>query len=664
MADLDEEGRLDLLQRASAELSKPGDVRDRLERALRLLLPRICQQVVLEIYELDGSSHDLVTAFVDPDREQLAKEICARYQPKPVAHPKAIVGRTGEPMLVDVSDQRLLAIAHDDEHLEMLRRLGASHVFLAPLHAGDRMLGVFSAATEGQHRIGKTDQVLLELFVERLASHLDSAYFRRRVLLVEDDSTRRSLLEKLLRRAGFTVREATTGAEAIALARETTPDVVVLDEQHARGLGFEVLRRLKDDPLTIGIPVVQLSAAFIRPEHRKAALQGGAGDHVVAPIEPGDLVATIHSVLRTAEGESEGRRVAERERRARVELERTNAKLRAVTESGILGMFEWDGEGAIVEANETFLTMIKRTREDVIARRLTLANVLTGDLLPKGTMALPTARSTLAQRELVASDGSSVSVMLGVTHLKEPRGHGLAIVLDVSEQRRRSELEQLLIGVVSHDLRNPLGVVTLGATMLLTQGQLTEAQRRTASRIHSAGNRAVRMIGDLLDFTVARERGIELSRRPVDLHAVVEQAIDDLHASWPARTILHDKSGDAHAELDQDRIAQVVSNLVGNALQHSIATTPVRVETRGEPEEVVFVVANDGRPIPDNVKAQLFEPLRRGDGAGHRRGSLGLGLYIVHHLVVAHGGTIDVVSNEHDGTRFSVRLPRHPPTPA
>lgn len=215
----------------------------------------------------------------------------------------------------------------------------------------------------------------------------------------------------------------------------------------------------------------------------------------------------------------------------------------------------------------------------------------------------------------------------------------------------------LLLGTVSHDLRNPLGIVTFAAAALLESTNLTAAQRKTVQRMMTAGRQSARLVSDLLDFTAARSGGIKLIRVSRDLHAIVDQALDDLRAIWPGRALEHKSVGDGSSSLDEDRMLQIIMNLVGNALQHSPAASTVRVETRGDAGMVEFSVTNEGRPIPPELMSQLFVPLRRGESAGYRPGSLGLGLFIVHHLVLAHGGTIDVVSNETEGTRFTIRLP-------
>lgn len=235
--------------------------------------------------------------------------------------------------------------------------------------------------------------------------------------------------------------------------------------------------------------------------------------------------------------------------------------------------------------------------------------------------------------------------------------HEVSLHLSAIMRTAQSELESLLLlGTVSHDLRNPLGIVTFAAAALL-EGDLTAAQRKTVQRMMTAGRQSARLVSDLLDFTAARSGGIKLIRVRGDLHSIVDQALDDLRSIWPGRSLEHQRVGDGSSSLDEDRMLQIIMNLVGNALQHSPATSTVRVETRGDSGMVVFSVMNEGRPIPTELMSQLFAPLRRGESAGHRQGSLGLGLFIVHHLVLAHGGTIDVISNETEGTRFTIRLP-------
>jgi signal transduction histidine kinase len=169
------------------------------------------------------------------------------------------------------------------------------------------------------------------------------------------------------------------------------------------------------------------------------------------------------------------------------------------------------------------------------------------------------------------------------------------------------------------------------------------------------------MIRDLLDFTQARQGGgIPQRRRAADLHELVHVVVDEVQPSHAERTIQVEQSGVGTGEWDPDRLAQVITNLLGNALQYSAPGTGVRVVTRGEGDTVTLEVYNQGEPIAPEVLPRIFEPLERGPHAqAVRQGrSIGLGLYIVRHIVEAHGGAVSARSTAEEGTCFMVRLPR------
>ena len=242
----------------------------------------------------------------------------------------------------------------------------------------------------------------------------------------------------------------------------------------------------------------------------------------------------------------------------------------------------------------------------------------------------------------------------------------VAVGQDVTAERGRSELEQQLIGIVSHDLRNPLSAIDLAVHALLRRGDLDPRTRAVVLRIQSAVGRGIALIRDLLDFTSARRPGgIPIAPQPLDLHAVVAAAVQELVSAWPGREVRVTSAGDAVGSWDPARIEQLVQNLVSNALKYGDPERPVEVRTLGGARWVRIEVWNAGAPIDPALLPHVFEPLRRaartGDVGGVR--GVGLGLYIVDHIARAHGGTVDVVSAEQAGTTFVVRLPREPPAP-
>ena len=224
------------------------------------------------------------------------------------------------------------------------------------------------------------------------------------------------------------------------------------------------------------------------------------------------------------------------------------------------------------------------------------------------------------------------------------------------ERKRLQDVEQMLVGVVSHDLRGPLQTVTLACDMLVESA--TGSQRPILERAKRAATRATNLVNDLLDATRARLAGIlPLDLTSVDIGRVVEQVVEDYRQLHPERNIVLDLSGVTDTVADAKRLGQVVGNLLGNAIQHSPSGSKVSVTLRGADDAFSLEVHNGGRPIPVDLRHRLFEPLERAEAAkvdpSH---SVGLGLFIVREIIRAHGGTIDVTSDE-IGTKFSVRIP-------
>jgi signal transduction histidine kinase len=169
------------------------------------------------------------------------------------------------------------------------------------------------------------------------------------------------------------------------------------------------------------------------------------------------------------------------------------------------------------------------------------------------------------------------------------------------------------------------------------------------------------MIRDLLDYTQAHlGGGIHVFRTPNDLAQIVRRVVDETEVAHPEHDLeLVYDGASMTAELDADRIAQVIGNLLSNAVSYSTAESRIRIDLRGDGTDVSFAVHNVGSTIPADRLREIFEPMQQvSPGVGRGQRSVGLGLYIVESIVVAHHGTIGVVSTESEGTTFTVRLPR------
>jgi signal transduction histidine kinase len=233
-----------------------------------------------------------------------------------------------------------------------------------------------------------------------------------------------------------------------------------------------------------------------------------------------------------------------------------------------------------------------------------------------------------------------------------------------SYTKRVDQSRDLFLAILSHDLRNPLNSIAMSAALLpqLADSNLESAQ--TASQISTSVSLMARMISDLLDYTRTRlGAGMPVLAAPMDLGTICQAVFDEYRSSFPNRVISFESEGDLTGSWDADRLRQMISNLLGNAVQHGAEDVPIDLKLRGEASDILFVVHNGGPPILSGELPKIFEPLVRGSSAGrpkaNRPGSIGLGLYIAREIALSHGGTIDVTSTQEAGTSFAVRLPRH-----
>ncbi|MBN8613462.1 MAG: sensor histidine kinase [Deltaproteobacteria bacterium] len=252
-----------------------------------------------------------------------------------------------------------------------------------------------------------------------------------------------------------------------------------------------------------------------------------------------------------------------------------------------------------------------------------------------------------------------------VTRFHEAIDEGLSeSAVRYSEMLERTR--EQFVGVLGHDLRNPLQAIVVGATLLSTTEALEDREARVATRILSAANRMGRMVGDLLDLTRTRlGGGIPVVFRQMDLGPVCAQVVAELEILHPSTRIHFESHGILLGEWDTDRLHQAISNLVTNALEHGSRAAGVEVVLREQGEVVVLRVHNGGTPIPEEMLAKIFEPMVQSVAGRDQQASapgLGLGLFIARAVAAAHGGGLSVTSTESEGTTFTMQLPRSPPS--
>jgi two-component system CheB/CheR fusion protein len=368
---------------------------------------------------------------------------------------------------------------------------------------------------------------------------------------------------------------------------------------------------------------------------------------------------------------------ARAQKRAVDAIRETGTRLRAIVDAAADAIVTFDDRGTIESINPATVRLFGYHPEELIGRPISL---LISSLEPPSHLARrpnSSAQTIEARREVMGTrkDGSTVPLEL-VTSEMFLDGQRLftCLLRDITERKlaeseREARLEELsrtvhfsemFVGVLGHDLRNPLHAIMMGASMLL-QRKDAETISRVSGRILRSADRMARMIDQLLDFTRIRlGRGLPLERKRVDLGEVGRAVIEELQILEQGTDVQLEPHGDLVGMWDRDRLAQLLSNLVGNALEHRRASTTVVVRLDGaNPLGLTITVWNQG-VVPEDLLPVIFEPLRTRSPIKKARGSsgLGLGLFISQQVVRAHGGTLEVRSSETEGTTFTIHLPR------
>ncbi len=492
------------------------------------------------------------------------------------------------------------------------------------------------------------------------------------ILNVDDTASSRYTKSRILRQAGYTVIEADTAAEALRLVREQLPQLVVLDVRLPDMSGIDACRKIKSDPLTRSIPVVQISATFVTPQDQIMGLEGGAEIYLTEPVEPVELTTVVRVLLRLHSIERG--------------LVQSEARWRSFIDSNIIGVVIVQHD-RIVEANEAFLRMIGYSREEAISGNVTWRSLTPPESLERSEAARAELRmrGTCApfEKQYLRKDGSRVWVMMAAAAILDGEDQWMCFVLDISDRKHATvereaaferehqarthaeeatRLKDEFLANLSHELRTPMNAI-IGWTHLLRSGRLEESQRQRALESIDRGARSqAKLIEDLLDVSRIVSGKLSLNLQPVDLTAVIDAALEIQRPAAQAKRLTLEKSG-APADIvvmgDAGRLQQVFLNILTNAVKFTPAGGRIEVALTRKGGDAEVSVTDTGEGIAPAFLPYVFDRFRQADGTSTRtHAGLGLGLAIVRHVVDLHGGNVRVASpGEGQGSTFTVTIP-------
>lgn len=489
-----------------------------------------------------------------------------------------------------------------------------------------------------------------------------------KILVVDDNPATLYSTSRILKAAGFTVIEAATGTDAIARANDC-PDLVVLDVNLPDIDGFQVCRQIRAHEHTARIPVIHLSATFVKDVDKVQGLDAGADGYLTHPVEPPVLIATVNAFLRTREAEDA--------------MRRSEARFRAIFQQALSGISLLSEQMIYLEVNPAMCQILGRNRTEIVGKHL---SAFTPAEREEGVAAmvkpLEMSGAWRGSFPVIHSDGRRVELEWSISIHSDP-GVRLALVSDITQRKQiEAERERLLaseraaraeaeranrlkddfLATLSHELRTPLNSI-VGWSQLLMRPDVSREDIAEGVEVIERNARAqAQLIDDLLDVSRITSGKIRLNLQSVDPATTVNAALESVMPAAAAKSISIDRQLDADAgpiTWDPSRLQQVVWNLVNNAVKFTARGGRIKVRL-GRAESVVRIsVSDNGQGIRPDFLPHLFERFRQEDASTRRgQGGLGLGLAIVKHLVEMHGGTVIAESEgEGHGSTFTVILP-------
>ena len=689
----------DILALSSELFGSPLDVEKTLSQLAEMVVPKVADWAAVDVLDDHATFRRVGVAHVDPDGARLLRDLHNRYPLRAnEGHLRGRVLATLEPIaLNDVDDAELRSLARDEEHFEMLRRLGLRSAIWVPLTVRGRVLGVLSVGFgEGNRRYASTDLGLLRELARRAALALDNALLYR---AVERAEVRQAALATLGQQAlAWTGYHELAQMAAEALARVMdVPFVEVLDLNPDRrelllvagvgwregqignatvkaGLGSQGGYTLA----TVGPVLVADLMAETRftppPLLADHGVVSGVTVVIGSPANPYGVLGT-HTSDRRAFAEDDVNFLqavanvlaATRERQDDDERLTALAMAEQARAAQLKGVIESIGDAVVVCDALGSVVLSNPAADALLGSHLGsgLARIMRAFAWPTGRQAGELAPGQGLELRLDDAHDPETWVELSAFPILSDVDNGgaggtILVLRDVTASRSARAVRDAFLGVLSHELRTPVTTI-YGSSELLSRksaGAMSDERRREVyDDIRSEADRLYRLVENLLVISRVERQGLTIDTEPVLIQRLIPRVVESEAARWPNAVWKTDlPSNLPPVAAEETYIEQVLRNLLSNAAKYG-GDGPVTVTARHTGKSVAVAVCDSGPGFPEDESGRLFDLFYRSPTVMRRAAGAGIGLFVSRQLVNAMGGRMAAHNRVEGGSEFVFELP-------
>lgn len=642
------------LAEASKTFASSLNYKENLKQVAELLVPYIADWCSVEILNpnLPNGIEIVAITHKNPKKVKWAYEIKEKY-PTNLNDTQGGFGKvikTGEPEFYPyISEEMIRAAATTEENYKLAMQIGYTSLIMVPLTIGKKNIGVITlVSTESKKRFNKEDLQMAQELAARASLAIQNAKLYEEVeqkekqfsalynsniigvLYIDLQGHIKSANDAFLNMIGYSKKDLKNGLRWDDL----TPKEYK-----------ETDKRKVEELSKYGI-ASPWEKEYIKKDGTLVSVLVGC---VVIDKDTTDTIAFVLDINERKEIESE--------------LRKSESKFKGLYQSNIIGIHTSDLKGNIIDANDAFLKMIDKSRNELESNQISLNSLVAPEYqkIEKQQVEKLKREKTIAtyEKEYVRKDGSRTPVLIGRALFDEDKGLVISFALDISERKVLEQRKDEFISIASHELKTPLTSIK-GYTQILERiiNQMGDEKAKLyVQKQNIYINKLNSLISELLDVSRIQSGKLQMNVEDFNLNDLIKESIDSIKPTTSTHNLVFKEDANINLNGDKHRLEQVITNLLNNAIKYSPNADKVIVEIKKVNSKVIISIEDFGIGIKEENLKKIFERFYRVHEVSKKFSGLGIGLFICKEIIERHKGNIWVESKEGQGSKFYIELP-------